>query len=47
MITFRSTATTARAESTWEATRDLTVRDVTRLVVLQVDFEGAISLGVR
>ena len=28
-------------------TGDLTVRDVTRLVVLQVDFEGASSLGVR
>jgi polyisoprenoid-binding protein YceI len=41
MITFRSTATRARAESTWEVTGDLTVRDVTRPVVQQVDFEGA------
>ena len=41
LITFRSTATTAGAESIWELTGDLTVRDVTRPVVLQVDFEGA------
>ena len=41
LITFRSTATTARAESIWELTGDLTVRDITRPVVLQVDFEGA------
>jgi alkylhydroperoxidase family enzyme len=41
MITFRSTATRARAECTWEVTGDLTVRDVTRPVVVQVDFEGA------
>jgi polyisoprenoid-binding protein YceI len=37
MITFRSTATRPRAESTWEGTGDLTVRDVTRPVVVQVD----------
>ena len=46
MITFRSTATRPRAESTWEGTGDLTVRDVTRPVVVQVDFEGE-PLAVR
>ena len=40
-ITFRSTAVTALPDSTWEVVGDLTVRDTTRSVTLQVDFEGA------
>lgn len=40
-ITFRSTAVKARGNNTWEVDGDLTVRDVTRPVTLQVDFDGA------
>ena len=40
-ITFRSTNVTAQPDNTWQVTGDLTVRDVTRLVTLQVDFDGA------
>jgi polyisoprenoid-binding protein YceI len=40
-ITFRSTAVTALPDSTWEVIGDLTVRDTTRSVTLQVDFDGA------
>ncbi|MGH9278437.1 MAG: YceI family protein [Acidimicrobiales bacterium] len=40
-ITFRSTGVTARPDKTWELDGDLTVRDTTRPVRLQVDFDGA------
>ena len=40
-ITFRSTKVEAGTSGTWAVTGDLTVRDVTRPVTLQVDFEGA------
>jgi polyisoprenoid-binding protein YceI len=40
-ITFRSTAVTALPDNTWEVVGDLTVRDTTRPVTLQVDFDGA------
>ena len=40
-ITFTSTAVTALPDSTWEVVGDLTVRDTTRPVTLQVDFDGA------
>ncbi len=40
-ITFRSTIVRALPDSTWEVTGDLTVRDTTRPVTLQVDFDGA------
>jgi polyisoprenoid-binding protein YceI len=40
-ITFRSTSVTARSDNTWEVVGDLTVRDTTRPVTLQVDFDGA------
>ena len=40
-ITFRSTSVTALADNTWEVVGDLTVRDTTRRVTLQVDFDGA------
>ena len=40
-ITFRSTAVKALRDNTWELDGDLTVRDVTRPVTLQVDFDGA------
>jgi polyisoprenoid-binding protein YceI len=39
-ITFTSTAVEAVGEDRWDVTGDLTVRDVTRPVVLQVEFEG-------
>ena len=42
-ITFRSTSVTALADNTWEVVGDLTVRDTTRPVTLQVDFDGADS----
>jgi polyisoprenoid-binding protein YceI len=41
MIGFASTDVTARPDGTWEVDGDLTVRDVTRRVTLDVDFEGA------
>lgn len=40
-MTFRSTKVEARHDATWAVTGDLTVRDVTRPVTLQVDFDGA------
>lgn len=40
-ITFRSTAVRALPDATWEVVGDLTVRDTTRPVSLQVDFDGA------
>ncbi|HET9547190.1 MAG TPA: YceI family protein [Desertimonas sp.] len=40
-ITFRSTSVRAKPDSTWEVAGDLTVRDTTRPVTLQVDFDGA------
>jgi polyisoprenoid-binding protein YceI len=40
-ITFKSTAVTARPDATWQVVGDLTVRDTTRPVSLQVDFDGA------
>ena len=40
-ITFRSTKVEAGTSGTWVVTGDLTVRDVTRPVTLQVDFDGA------
>ncbi len=40
-ITFRSTHVTAMPDHTWQVTGDLTVRDTTVAVTLQVDFDGA------
>ena len=40
-ITFRSTDVRALRDNTWELVGDLTVRDTTRQVTLQVDFDGA------
>jgi polyisoprenoid-binding protein YceI len=40
-ISFRSTAIRARRDDTWEVDGNLTVRDVTQPVTLQVDFDGA------
>jgi polyisoprenoid-binding protein YceI len=40
-ITFTSTAVNALPDATWEVVGDLTVRDTTREVTLQVDFDGA------
>jgi polyisoprenoid-binding protein YceI len=40
-ITFRSTKVEAVASGNWAVTGDLTVRDVTRPVTLQVEFDGA------
>ena len=40
-ITFRSTSVSALPDNTWEVVGDLTVRDTTRPVTLQVDFDGA------
>lgn len=40
-ITFKSTRVTAVPDGTWEVAGDLTVRDTTRSVALQVDFDGA------
>jgi polyisoprenoid-binding protein YceI len=40
-ITFKSTKVDAGKSGTWAVTGDLTVRDVTRPVTLQVDFDGA------
>lgn len=40
-ITFRSTQVDAVDSGTWMVTGDLTVRDVTRPVTLEVDFDGA------
>jgi len=40
-ITFRTTAVRAKPDNTWEVVGNLTVRDTTRPVTLQVDFDGA------
>jgi polyisoprenoid-binding protein YceI len=40
-ITFRSTRVTALPDGAWNVEGDLTVRDTTRSVSLQVDFDGA------
>jgi polyisoprenoid-binding protein YceI len=40
-ITFKSTKVEAGTSGTWAVTGDLTVRDVTRPITLQVDFDGA------
>jgi polyisoprenoid-binding protein YceI len=40
-ITFKSTDVTARPDNIWEVAGELTVRDTTRAVTLQVDFDGA------
>jgi polyisoprenoid-binding protein YceI len=40
-ITFRSTTVEAGPSKTWTVTGDLTVRDVTRPVTVEVDFDGA------
>ena len=40
-ITFRSTNVEPGTSGTWAVTGDLTVRDVTRPITLQVDFDGA------
>jgi len=40
-ITFRSTKVEAGKSGTWSMTGDLTVRDVTRPITLEVDFDGA------
>lgn len=40
-ITFRSTEVEAGTSGTWALTGDLTVRDVTRPITLEVDFDGA------
>ena len=42
-IRFRSTKVEAATSGTWMVTGDLTVRDVTRPITLQVDFDGANS----
>jgi len=39
-VTFRSTTVRALPDNTWEVDGDLTIRDVTRPVTLQVDFDG-------
>lgn len=39
-ITFKSTAVQPAANGDWDVTGDLTVKDVTRPVVLHVEFEG-------
>jgi polyisoprenoid-binding protein YceI len=41
VITFRSTNIEEGRSGTWMVTGDLTVRDVTRPVTLEVDFDGA------
>jgi polyisoprenoid-binding protein YceI len=40
-MTFRSTSVRALSDSTWELAGELTVRDTTRQVTLDADFEGA------
>jgi polyisoprenoid-binding protein YceI len=40
-ITFKSKKVEAGRSGTWDVTGDLTVRDVTRPVTLEVDFDGA------
>jgi polyisoprenoid-binding protein YceI len=43
-ITFRSSKVEAGTSGTWSVTGDLTVRDVTRPITLEVDFDGANAL---
>jgi polyisoprenoid-binding protein YceI len=45
-MSFKSTKVEASGSGTWLVTGDLTVRDVTRPVTLQVDFDGAGSSPV-
>ena len=40
-ITFKSTKVEAGRSGTWDVTGDLTVRDITRPITLEVDFDGA------
>ena len=40
-MTFRSTQVERTGDGEWDATGDLTIRDITRPVVLHVEFEGA------
>jgi polyisoprenoid-binding protein YceI len=40
-IAFRSTLVRALPDATWELAGDLTLRETTRPVILQVDFDGA------
>jgi polyisoprenoid-binding protein YceI len=40
-MTFRSTGVARAGDGEWDVTGDLTIRDVTRPVVLHVEFEGA------
>jgi polyisoprenoid-binding protein YceI len=40
-ITFKSTKVEAGRSGTWDVTGDLTVRDVTHPITLEVDFDGA------
>ena len=40
-IRFRSTKVEAAGDGEWDVTGDLTIRDVTKAVVLHVEFEGA------
>jgi polyisoprenoid-binding protein YceI len=39
-VTFRSTSVRSLPDNTWEVDGDLTIRDATRRVMLQVDFDG-------
>lgn len=41
LITFRSTSVQPHDDGRWSVTGDLTIRDVTRPVVLEVTFDGA------
>jgi len=40
-MTFRSTGVRSAGDGEWDVTGDLTIRDVTKPVVLHVEFEGA------
>jgi polyisoprenoid-binding protein YceI len=40
-ITFKSTKVEAGKSGTWDVTGDLTVREITRPITLEVDFDGA------
>lgn len=42
-ITFRSTSLRHRAGAQWEAAGDLTIRGITRPVVLDIEFGGAVA----
>lgn len=43
MITFRGTSLRHRSGALWEATGDLTIRDVTRPVALAIEFAGGVT----